>query len=210
MGGIKLEGSKKAGAIRNNLDQNTEEGSLSSSSTPGDSHAKKNSGVCRQILLLIAGILIIFSLFVGILFAIEFLHPDSRKPPQPVSRAVNEIVIDVSEERNDLTTQQNDGLVDDIRLLKLTDIFSNVLSTVRDFFNSSNDSSLSENEKIMIDTNAIHRSNQQPPIRISMVDNIKEEELIEEINQEEESDYVSKSKIVTLINQEMGDFKHFH
>merc|ERR1712083_541067 len=173
----------------------------------GDSHIKKNSGICRQILLLFTGILIIFSLFVGILFAVELFHPDSRRPPRPVSREVDGIVRNVNEGKNDSMTQQNHGLIADFGLLRIAEFFFNVRSTVKDFFNAS---SLSEDEKFMIDTNSIYRSSQQPPIQIRMgSDYTKEEELIEEVYQEDESDHVIKP-IITLISQEKDDFKHFH
>ena len=127
-----------------------------------------------------------------------------------MSREVNGIVRNVNEGKNDSMTQQSHGLIADFGLLRIADFFFNVRSTVNDFFNASNDSSLSEDEKFMIDTNTIYRSSQQPPIQISMgSDYTMEEELMEEIYQEDESDHVSKS-IITMINQEKDDFKHFH
>ena len=43
-----------------------------------------------------------------------------------------------------------------------------------------------------------------------MGDYIEEEELIEEINEDNESDPVRKSKIMTFMSQENEDFKHIH
>ena len=209
MGVIKLESSKKAEAVRNNLDLNTEE-SLSSTLAQRDHHIKKkNTGTCRQILLLFTGILIIFSLFVGILFAIECLHPASKKSPNPVSRVVNDTVLNVGGNKSDSNILQNERLVGEGGSFNLNEFFSNVLLMIKDLLKSHNDSSVSE-EKVMIETNIIQRSGQSQPIHKSMGDYFGEEELIEEINEDNESDPVRKSKIMTFMSQENEDFKHIH
>ena len=203
MGKIKLNGgSKKAEDVRESLDKNTEP----LSPTPRNPQSRTKPGLCRRSLFFLLGIFVIFGLFVAVLFAIELLHPDSIKPPQPsVQDVVNNPMKTVNlVEVNDVALDEKEISQDDVGLHKIAGFFLNMFSDIKGIFYVAEETTSEENKQ-MTDSNMIFRVIEIDHDPYSGIEvDIEEIEVIEEIIDDEQSKMKHIEQFMSLMREE-GD-----